>query len=386
MARVCCFMLLWIGVLAPVGGACADYISPIWLTHPVSDASVLMVNWTTEAPGPSRVDFGPTAELGSRAGTAAAVRLHQVAVPFPASGELYYRVSTGNRCSAVHRVKSYGGEALRVAFAANWHKRPSLAALLEADPHVLVSCGDLVPDVIDFQQPGGRLNVGPFLALVGAYPALFARTPFLAVPGNHDRQVAFRLVQPAASPVYDLEASAFRRMFPLPEGGTMWHVDWPAFDLRLVGLDLSHTVDGGTNWQSCPDFGPDSAQLRWFRRVMGSSGQRHVVTVYNEWHHLMGRLADGAWMAQIRRGSAAVSGFGLFAERADFEGLPCFNTSLATGPIYGHGGRTRFYQKAPGFLLLRFPRGGGPMEAEFVGLNGATMNRSRWPGRGAVGK
>lgn len=386
MARGCCLLLFWLVVLAPVCGARGEYIARIWLTHPVRDASVLMVNWTTETPGPSRVDFGPTAGLGSRAGAVASVGLHQVPIPFPASGDLYYRVSTGNRCSAVHRVKSYGGDELRVAFAANWRARPSLDALVAADPHVLVSCGDLVPDVIDFQQPGGRLNVGPFLALVGAYPALFARTPFLAVPGNHDRQVGFRLVQPPAAPVYDLEASAFRRVFPLPEGGTMWHVDWPAFDLRLVGLDLSHTADGGTTWQSCPDFGPDSAQLRWYRGVMGSSAQRHVVTVYNEWHHLMGRLAEGAWMGQIRRGSAAVSGFGLFSERADFEGLPCFNTSLATGPIYGHGGRTRFYQKAPGFLLLRFPRGGGPMAAEFVGLNGSAMNRSLWPGRASGAK
>lgn len=384
MARIGCHILLL--ALAQVPAVVrAEYITRIWLTHPVSDASMLMVNWETDARGPSRVDFGPSPALGGRVQSDSAGPRHQIAIPFPDSGVLHYRVATGNQCSAIHRVKSYGGEELRVAVAANWQERPALEGLLADDPHLLLSCGDLVSDLLRQHEADDGTIAQPFSELIGAYPSLFARTPFLAVPGNHDRQVALRLLQPSAVPAYDLEASAFRAFFPQPAPGNIWHLDLPAFDLRLIGLDLSHTRDGGTTWQSCPDFGPDSDQLNWFRRVMGASTQRHVVTVYNEWHHLLAKLADGAWMAQIRRGSAAVSGFGLFAERADFDGLPCFNTALKTGPIYGNGGRTRFYQKAPGYLMLTFPRGGGPMKAEFKGLNGNTMNQSSWPGRRSAG-
>jgi hypothetical protein len=86
-------------------------------------------------------------------------------------------------------------------------------------------------------------------------------------------------------------------------------------------------------------------------------------------------------MKLIKKGSAALSGFGLFAERADFEGLPCFNTALKTGPIYSNGGRTRFYQQAPSYLLITIPKAGGLMEVSFKGLNGKVMNRTEWPGR-----
>lgn len=359
----------------------ADYITRIWLTHPTRDASTLMVNWETDTPGPSRVEYGPAESLGHQCASDAPVILHHVEIPFPAEGILHYRVSTGSQCSAIHTVKSYSGELLRIAVAADWQDQPRLDGLLSDDPHLLLSCGDLIAGLMRLDQPGDYNNTAPFSRLIDAYPALFAQTPFMPVLGNHDRQIYYRLLQPPPEPVYDLKATAFLRFFPLPEPGRTWCLDILAFDVRILGLDLSHTPNAGTTWQSCQAFDTGSAQFTWYRDTMASSHQRFVITAYNEWHHLVGKLAGGEWMKLIRQGSVAVSGFGLFAERADFEGLPCFNTALKTGEIYSNGARTRFYQKTPSYLLFSIPKSGGPMVADFKSLDGKRMNQSEWPGR-----
>lgn len=364
------------------GSARADYITRIWLTHPTSDASTLMVNWETDTPQPSRVNYGPDAALTEYVERDTPVTLHQLTIPFPESGTLFYRVASGSQCSAIHRVKTYRGDALRIAVASDWQDHPDLAALLADSPHLLLSGGDMVSGLMSLSRPGDQENTVPFSTLIDAYPALFAQTPFMPVLGNHDRQIYPRLLAPPPQPIYDLKATAFQRFFPLPDPGRTWHLDIAPFDVRIFGLDLSHTPNAGTTWQSCQAFDIGSAQLKWYREGMESSTQRYVLTVYNEWHHLVSKLADGAWMRVARQGSAAISGFGLFAERADFEGFPCFNTALKVGDVYGNGGRTRFYQKAPSYLLITIPRDGGPMIAELKGLLGTTMNRSEWPGRG----
>ena len=110
--------------------ASADYITRIWLTHPTSDASTLMVNWETDTSGPSRVDYGPAESLGQQRGSDVPVSLHHVEVPFPTDGILHYRVSTGSQCSAIHTVQSYSGDVLRIAAVADWQDRPDLSALL----------------------------------------------------------------------------------------------------------------------------------------------------------------------------------------------------------------------------------------------------------------
>lgn len=372
---VCCAAFLFVTF------ARGEYITRIWLTHANADTATLMVNWETDLPGPSRVAYGPTEALGGEVRVDAPVTLHHVPVPFPDDGALYYRVSTDRRCSAIHAVQTYSGNALRIAAAANWQDHPDLGALLAERPHLLLSCGDLINGLMSLGHPGNRSITTDFSDLIDAYPALFARTPFMPVLGNHDRQIYHRLLQPPPEPIYDLKATAFLNFFPLPEPGRTWHLDIPGFDVRVIGLDLSHTPDAGTTWQSCQAFDTGSAQMKWYRETMAASRQRFVLTVYNEWHHLVGKLADGEWMNVARQGSAAISGFGLFAERADFEGLPCFNTALKTGDIYGNGGRTRFYQKSAGYLLLTIPKATGPMRAEFKTLEGKLMNRTAWPER-----
>ena len=81
-------------------------------------------------------------------------------------------------------------------FAGAWQTLPQFRTTLAAGP---------------LQRPGDRSNTERFSELIDSYPALFARTPFMPVLGNHDRQIMYRLLQPPAEPIYDLEATAFRR-------------------------------------------------------------------------------------------------------------------------------------------------------------------------------
>lgn len=155
----------------------------------------------------------------------------------------------------------------------------------------------------------------------------------------------------------------------------------PGYGLRLIALDLSHTADAGTTWQSCRPFGPDSQQFTWYRDLMASSPQPTVVTLYNEWHHLLATRSASTWMPAIQQGSAAISGFGLFAERAEYGGVPYFNTALQTGDILANGAHTRFYRRVTSYLLLRLPRGGGAMHVEIKDLLGTVLDSSECPVR-----
>ena len=55
----------------------------------------MMVLWETDAPGPSRVDYGLTAELGHHVDQSAPVTLHQVVLQALEPGSTYhYRIRT----------------------------------------------------------------------------------------------------------------------------------------------------------------------------------------------------------------------------------------------------------------------------------------------------
>lgn len=373
--------LLFLSSLILACAAPGESITRIWLTHAENAPASLTVNWETPALGPSRVDFGDSGELGGTVESAEPVTLHHVAIPFPPAGALHYRVQSGDAQSAVHTVKSYGGDTLRIAVAADWQDTPPLDALRADDPHLLVSCGDLIHGLIRFDTPGDVHFTDPFSRFIDQYSALFATTPFMPLLGNHDRQLFPRLLKPPPAPIYDLEATAFRSFFPLPAPGWNWYFDVPAFGLRLIALDLSHTPDAGTTWQSCQPFDADSAQFAWYRDRMAASDQPFVLTLYNEWHHLVNKHADGGWMPLIQQGSAAISGFGLFAERAEYGGLPCFNTALQTGEVFGNGTHTKFHKKAPSYLLITLFRDGSPMTVAIKDLQGAVLDRTEWPAR-----
>ena len=367
-------------LLATADPAVADPITRIWLTHQTSDPSAIVVNWETDAPGPSRVEFGPSESLGSVAEYAESASLHHVEIPFPQEGTHYYRVATGDLQSAIHPVKAYAGDALRVAAAANWYLRPGLDALRADDPHLLLACGDLVPHVIAPDEAGDTGYTAPFSSLIEGYPELFARIPFLPAPGNHDRQIRLR-DDTSGNPIYDVEATAFRRFFPLPEDGRRYFFDVPAFGVRFIALDLSHIPDMGTRFQSCQAIDRASPQFRWYRNLMRGRSQRFVVPYYNEQHNAVRHIDRGAWETLLRQGSAALSGFGSFAERAEAKGLPYFNTALKTGDDLRDPQASKFYAATANYVLMTFPKEGDTMTVELKGLDGAVLDRSAWPGR-----
>lgn len=372
------FLLL---LVAATSWGYAEPITRIWLTHPLNDASQLMVNWETAAPAPSTVSFGASRDLGESRQSDEATTLHHVAIPFPKTGVLHYQVTSGQETSEIHRVKSYEGDTLRVALAADWQSYPPLEALVADDPHILVGCGDLVSHLVSLERPGDPDNTEPFSRVIDKYPALFSRTPFMPALGNHDRQIRPRLFEPLNDPTYDIDAVAFQRFFPLPGDGWKWHLDVPGFDLRFIALDLNHITDMGNNWQSCHPLDETSAQFQWYRDLMPKSTQRFVVTVYNEQHRQVRQQNKGAWGDLIKQGTLAITGFGLFAERAEVEGFPYFNTALKKGPVYADKGNALFLESVPNYLLLTVPRGEGKMTATLKDLDGTTLDETSWPGR-----
>lgn len=377
--RIPCLIAL-LCLSAATRPAHAADITRLWLTHNTGDPSALVVNWETDAPGPSRVDYGPTEALGESVERADPVQLHHVSIPFPAEGVLYYRVTTGDAQSAVFPVKSYSGDTLRIAAAANWYLWPSLDAVLADDPHLLLSCGDKVIDVASLESPGAPGYTAPFSRLVGLYPDLFARTPFLPALGNHDRQIRY-LEDENESPLYDLEATAFRAFFPLPGDGRYYQFDIPAFGVGLIALDLSHIRDVGTPRQSCLPLDRASEQFRWYRDAIRNRHQRFLITYYNESNANVRSAAGGAWETAIRQGSAALSGFGSFAERAEVKGFPYFNAGLKSGDDYRDRAGSKFFSPDPSYILIEIPREGERMTVKLKGLDGATLDQSEWPGR-----
>jgi len=375
-------LILWVLLSAPALGA--EAITRIWLTHQTADVSTLTVNWETDAPGPSRVEFGPSASLGRSASGDGTATLHQVEIPFPDSGTLHYRVATGERQSAVHAVKTYSGDSLRIAATANWYLQPPLDALAADDPHLLLSCGDKVIATLEVDGSPSP-NTASFSQFVGRYPELFARVPFLPALGNHDRQVRPPDTDNPELPLYDLEARAFRAFFPLPGDGRFYHVDIPGFDVRLAALDVSHARDIGTPRQSCLPLDRASAQFRWYRDLTRSRTQRFMLTFHNERNGFMRSLERGEWETLFRQNSAILSGFGSYAERAEVKGTPYFNAALKEKDAYGDRRYLKFYEATPSYLLLHIPREGETMAVELKRTDGTLLDRSEWPGRARMG-
>jgi hypothetical protein len=79
----------------------------------------------------------------------------------------------------------------------------------------------------------------PYSQLIAKYPALFRSTPFMPAPGNHDREIRPRGSNPPAEPVYDIDATAFRKFFELLDDEWNWHFDIPEFGVRFAALDLN---------------------------------------------------------------------------------------------------------------------------------------------------
>jgi hypothetical protein len=274
-------------------------------------------------------------------------------------------------------VKRYGGAELRVAVVADWgYARPDLSALMKDDVHVLFTAGDNVPSL----HEKGREGLKAFAALIDSQPELFRGTVFMPALGNHDRELHPRGPKPPAEPVYDVEATAYREFFPLPDDGWKWRFEIPGFDVRFLALDLSHTPDQGTTWQTNHPFTTGAPQFVWFGEQIARRDRRFVITLQNERSGTMRNYEKGAWGRMFQQGSAVITGFGYFAELAEVEGFPYFNTALGAGDKYPDP-QSKFFATEPSYVLLRFQRGAKSFTVELKNLAGTVLDRSEWPAR-----
>ena len=355
-----------------------------WLTHRTNVPSRIVVNWETKAPCESVLEYGTTARLGDRAVVDEAVTLHHVEVPFPAEGHFHYRIPCGNHPAFVGRVKSYGGEVLRVAVAADWQRKAKLEGMLADDVHLLVTCGDHVPHVMDRAQPGNKTNTKTFSQLISRYQDLFRSVPVMPALGNHDRQLRSRGKRYPPQPTYDVDATAFLSFFPLPDDGWKWFFDVPGLDVRFVALDFNHTSDFGTTWQSCHPFDANSEQFKWYEKLMSRTDRRFVITLYNEINRAMRARAGGIWRPLFEKGTMAITGYGYFAERAEIDGFPYYNTALGVGDKYPDPG-SKFLAMKPSYMLLTLRKGSPTVSVEIKDLAGTVLDKTTWPARKAGG-
>lgn len=359
----------------------AAEIEHLWLSHAQSTPETIVVSWKTTDPATSEVEFGATPALGKRAQSSEETRFHHVEIPLAPAG-VYYRARSGNAASDVHFVPGYAVEELRVAIIgdAGYAKADWGAAILREKPHLLLTAGDNVAS-LHSGSPVPAETTSAFEKLIGRWPELFRTTPFMPALGNHDREIRPRGPKPPPEPVYDVEARAYRDFFTLPGEEWRWNFDLPAFGARFVALDLNHVQDIGTTWQTCHAFVEQGPQFGWYRDLMAASDQPFVITIYNERNATTRGLVQGAWGQTISRGSAAVTGFGYFGERAEVDGFPYYNTSVSgTGAKYPDP-KSVFFASEDNFLLLTFRKDRSAMIIELRNLSGQVLDRKSFSPR-----
>lgn len=355
-------------------------ISRIWLTHQTTTPEKIVVNWETDVAGDSIVEFGVTASPVNRIAIAETTTLHHVEIPLAKNAATnFYRVKSGTQSSAVCSFKSYLRDELRVAVVGDtgYSKSPWGDAVLREDPHLLVSAGDNVPALHTGQKVAAD-DIAAFLKLVERWPAVFRSIPWMPALGNHDREMRPRGPKPPPEPVYDIEATAFRKFVALPGVEWHWNFDVPDFGVRFIALDMSHLSDQGTTWQTCHAFANGSEQFTWFRDLISASEQPFVISIYNEQNSHVRGLEKGEWDRMISRGSIAITGFGYFAERADVDGFAFYNTSVSgTGARYADP-KSVVLKSEDNFILLTFRRDPMEMTVAMKNLGGDILDQKKF--------
>ena len=357
-----------------------SHVTRVWLSQASLDARRVTISWESPTAEDSIIELSATSEPRrrvTRIDRDEKTKHHAVAVTPPVEhGPWFYRVGGTEKLSPWIKARGVDAEEFRAVVVGDigYAKRPWAAAVMAADPHLVLTAGDNVAQLHAGGKPAVPDDVSAFQRLIDQAPELFEAVPFLPVLGNHDREIRPRGPKPPAEPVYDVTATAFRKYFALPGNEWYWHHDVPAFGVRFVAVDLNHTQDFGTTWQTCHDYGPESEQLLWYRDTMAKSTQPYVVTIYNEKHSAVRGLAKGAWWSYVLKSSAVITGFGYFAERSEHEGVPCFNTSLSGKGDKYPDPKSAVLKSEDSFLLLTF-RKDGPARAELRSLDGEGMDR-----------
>jgi hypothetical protein len=354
--------------------AFAAPIERLWLTHATNDPSRIVINWETDKPAGSVVEYDTSPALNRRLTSDDQVTLHHVEIPLEQRDVLYhYRVRSGDDASAIATFKGYPVKDLRIAIVGDWGYAmgKDVSAILKDDVHLLLTAGDNVASL----HEKGKEGTQAFSALIDANRDLFRSTPLMPILGNHDREISPRGPKPPAHAVYDIEATAYREFFALPGDEWKWHFDLPGFDLRLIALDLNHIQDFGTTWQTCHAWQTDSPQFQWFTETMASSTNSFVLTLMNEKQTQVLGLTKGAWHESFRKGSALITGFGYFADRAELTGgIPYFNTCLkGDGDLYKDP-QSKFHAREDNYLLLTLTAGAQTMKIQFKNLRGEVLD------------
>lgn len=354
----------------------AAEITRIWLSHRTNDPSKLVVNWESDAPGESVVHYGVVSKPLETVKVTESVTLHHVEIPLTEKDAKYrYVVQTGEHKSAEATFKAYPTDELRVAVVADWQAKTKLPGLEKDDVHLLLTAGDNIPSLHHRCGAGVKDCTKPYSELIDAYTKLFRSTIFLPALGNHDREIRQRGPTPPPEPVYDLEATAFRKFFELPDDEWKWHFDVPDFGLRFIALDLNHIQDLGTTWQSSHPYDRDSEQFRWYEKLITDEGASRIVTLHNEKSGAMRSREEYAWHKLFSRGTCTISGFGYFAERAEQDGHTYYNTALGAGAQYKDS-HAKFFAPVPSYVLLIITK--TTMAVELKSLDGAVLDRKEF--------
>lgn len=375
--RLCFF------ALAGLAASATAQVEAVWLTSRCGSPEKTAVSWKSASPGPSRVCYGADAACGAEAWDTGTDVVHRVEIPTPVRGAtVFYRVETGDQKSETLSFRTCPGDGVRVAVVGDWGyaNRPDLTALKVDRPHVLVTAGDNVGQIVSKSRPGDKANIAPFVGLIKSEQALFASTLFMPTLGNHDKQIGERgATRPApGAAVYDVDATAYLRMFALPDAGWRWAFSIPQADAVFFSLDIEHVSDLGTGWQTCHDYRAGSEQYRWYDEQTGRCDAGFVVTLLNERSSCRG-LEKGAWGRLFERGTLAITGFGYFAERAvEDGGFPYYNTCAAKAGDAYRDAKSVVFESCANYMLLTFERAKGTLTVDLKRLDGAVIDRQTY--------
>lgn len=345
-------------------------VERVWLTHQSTDPSRIVVNWETAKPTNSVVNYGLSAKCDRVATAEGTATRHHVEIAIPEK-DVTWHYSVGG--GATGTFKGYPTKELRVAVIGDWMVGPNkdLSALRKDDVHLILTAGDNVPSL----HGKGREGVKAFSAFIDQAPDIFRSTPLMPVLGNHDREIKPRGPTPPPEPTYDVDAAAYREFFALPGEEWKWHFDIADFDLRFIALDIQHIGDMNNTWRTCHAFDAESEQFRWFKERMDETKAGFVIPIMNEKQSSLVGATKGLWHKEFVRGSALITGFGYFGERAELDGeLPYFNTCIkGNGDVYKDA-KNQFLTREDNYLLLTFRGGEDKMTVQFKNLRGEVMD------------
>ncbi len=356
----------------------SSQITTIWLTHKTNKPSHIVVNWESKISGNSEVYFGTSTHYERSIKKNENVSIHHVEIPLHKKDIIYhYMVKTNNEKSDDNMFKAYPSKSneLRLAVIGNWGYSENIdfTALMKDNPHLLVTCGDNVANLHELCGQGVNDCLKPYLELINSQKQLFRSTPFLPILGNHDKEIRNRGTKYPEIASYDVNATAFRKFFELPGEEWKWIYRIPNFNVTLIALDIQHITDFGTTWQTCHDFHRGSDQFEWYKKVMSSIPKGFVITLQNEKNENIRAKENGEWGKLFQKGTAVISGYGYFSERAEVNGFPYFNTSLKPGDKYPDE-FSKFLRADNGYILLTITK--NTLTVEMKSLKGEIIDRS----------